>query len=111
MVHDPKPPTQKIRLTSESFEKCEALRYRGGAKHLSTACRYPPSREHSFLKLRSSVTIVYTTDRETTGNSNGRVVIVNILFSRISVSTACIKSSVITESRPERSSSWSFVRP
>ncbi|GFX80656.1 hypothetical protein TNCV_499231 [Trichonephila clavipes] len=38
MVHGPKPPSQKIRLTPESFEKCEALRYREGAKHLLAAC-------------------------------------------------------------------------
>ncbi|GFX16245.1 hypothetical protein TNCV_4704991 [Trichonephila clavipes] len=38
MEHCPKPLSQKIRLSPESFEKCEALRYRGGAKHLLTAC-------------------------------------------------------------------------
>ncbi|GFV46848.1 hypothetical protein TNCV_1938711 [Trichonephila clavipes] len=29
----------KIQLSPESFEKCEALRYRGEAKHFLTACR------------------------------------------------------------------------
>ncbi|GFU25965.1 hypothetical protein TNCV_5104621 [Trichonephila clavipes] len=38
-LHGPKPPSQKIRLTPETFEKCEALRYSGGVKHLLTACR------------------------------------------------------------------------
>ncbi|GFU12786.1 hypothetical protein TNCV_5047361 [Trichonephila clavipes] len=38
MMHCPKPPSQKIELTSESFQKCEALCYRGGAKHLLAAC-------------------------------------------------------------------------
>ncbi|GFW76243.1 hypothetical protein TNCV_3800781 [Trichonephila clavipes] len=38
MVHGPRPLSQQIRLTLESFEKCEALRYRGEAKHLLTAC-------------------------------------------------------------------------
>ncbi|GFT05593.1 hypothetical protein TNCV_1044631 [Trichonephila clavipes] len=46
---------------------------------------------------RSSVTILYTIDRETSGNSNERVVIVNPLFLRIFISKACNKSSVITE--------------
>ncbi|GFW70983.1 hypothetical protein TNCV_190741 [Trichonephila clavipes] len=35
-VYGPKPPSQKIRLTPESFVKCEALCYRGGAKQLLT---------------------------------------------------------------------------
>ncbi|GFV80471.1 hypothetical protein TNCV_2150051 [Trichonephila clavipes] len=39
MVHGPQPRSQKIRLTPESFQKCEALRYRVGAKQLLTACR------------------------------------------------------------------------
>ncbi|GFY08024.1 hypothetical protein TNCV_2580561 [Trichonephila clavipes] len=39
MVHGPKPSSQKIRLSPESFEKCEVLRYRGRAKHLLTAYR------------------------------------------------------------------------
>ncbi|GFX73618.1 hypothetical protein TNCV_1263871 [Trichonephila clavipes] len=38
MVQDPKPLSRKIRLTPKSFEKCEELCYRGGAKHLLTAC-------------------------------------------------------------------------
>ncbi|GFX40020.1 hypothetical protein TNCV_2273041 [Trichonephila clavipes] len=39
MMFGRKPLSQKIRLTPESFEKWEALRYREGAKHLLTACR------------------------------------------------------------------------
>ncbi|GFT02361.1 hypothetical protein TNCV_4625051 [Trichonephila clavipes] len=39
MVHGPKSPSQKIRLTAESFEKCEVLRYRGRAKHLNSMPR------------------------------------------------------------------------
>ncbi|GFX48168.1 uncharacterized protein TNCV_4115031 [Trichonephila clavipes] len=39
MVHGPKPLSQKIRLTPDSFEKSEGLRYHEGSKHLLTAPR------------------------------------------------------------------------
>ncbi|GFX17762.1 hypothetical protein TNCV_475621 [Trichonephila clavipes] len=32
------------------------------------------NREHNFLKLRSSATILYTANRETSGNSNESVI-------------------------------------
>ncbi|GFW47185.1 hypothetical protein TNCV_56381 [Trichonephila clavipes] len=62
--------------------------------------------EHNFLKLRSSVTILHTTDQETSGNSNESGYRESLVLLVLFASVACIKSLVITDGQPERSSLW-----
>ena len=59
---------------------------------------------------KCSVTISYTTVRDTSGHCSYTSLIVKCRFSRMMGFTFCFNASVMTEGRPDLSASWTSVR-
>ena len=78
--------------------------------------RWPPGhrgtqRAQILLYCKCSLTISYTTVRDTSGHCSYTSLIVKCRFSRMMRFTFCFSASVMSEDRPDLSASWTSVRP